>query len=209
MATLCVYCGSSPGADPAFLEAARRVGTLLAQEGHTLVYGAGNVGLMGAVADAALAAGGTVIGFIPQSLVDREVAHPGLTQLHITRTMHERKQHMAERADAFLALPGGIGTLEEIIEVFVWTQLGIHPKPCALLNVNGFYDPLLGFMRHMVGARFLRPEHADQLLVGPDPERLLTTLLTNRPVHLDKWMDRCTGEDADAPSIRPAHRPLS
>jgi uncharacterized protein (TIGR00730 family) len=145
--SLCVYCGSRMGDSPAFESAARELGTLIGRQGGQLVYGGGKVGLMGAVADATLAAGGRVIGVIPQALLDREVGHRGLSELHVVQTMHERKTLMAQHADAFVALPGGIGTLEELYEVWSWQQLGYHDKPVALLNVDGYYDALLDFMR--------------------------------------------------------------
>jgi uncharacterized protein (TIGR00730 family) len=190
MSTICVYCGSSPGGDPAFLRAAREVGRLLAQQGHTLVYGGGNVGLMGEVADAAMTAGGRVVGVIPDHMVRKKLAHEGLTKLHVVATMHERKALMASLADGFLALPGGVGTLEEIIEVFVWTQLGLHVKPCAFLNVNGYYDPLVAFLTHMTDARFLRAEQLSQLIIAREPSEALTRLLSTTPTVIEKWMDR-------------------
>jgi len=192
MASICVYCGSSPGSDPAFLQAAREVGSLLAQRGHTLVYGGGNVGLMGAVADAVMAAGGKAIGVIPDHLASKELAHNGLTKLHVVSSMHARKELMASLADGFLALPGGIGTLEEIIEVFVWMQLGLHVKPCALLNTNGYYDPLVAFLTRMTEARFLRAEQLSQLIVATEPAEALERLASFRPTVVEKWMDRKT-----------------
>lgn len=188
--SICVYCGSSPGSDPAFVQAAREVGTLIAKRGLTLVYGGGNVGLMGTVADAVLAGGGRAVGVIPDHLVRREVGHNGLTEQHIVATMHERKAKMAALADGFLALPGGVGTLEEIIEVFVWMQLGLHAKPCALLNVNGYYDPLIKFLAHMTESRFLRPEQLSQLIVGREPAEALDRLQSFTPTTVEKWMDR-------------------
>jgi len=190
MSSICVYCGSSPGSDPAFLRAAREIGMLIARRGHTLVYGGGNVGLMGAIADAAMAAQGRVIGVIPDHLERKELAHGGLTKLHVVPSMHERKALMASLADAFLALPGGVGTLEEIIEAFVWTQLGLHAKPCAFLNVNGYYDPLVAFLTHMTDSRFLRPEQLSQLIVARDPSEALERLLSTTPIPIEKWMDR-------------------
>jgi len=190
MSSICVYCGSSPGSDPAFLRAAREIGALVAQRGHTLVYGGGNVGLMGEVADAAMATGGRVIGVIPDNLARKELAHEGLTELHVVATMHQRKALMAALADGFLALPGGVGTLEEIIEVFVWTQLGLHAKPCAFLNVNGYYDPLVAFLTHMTDSRFLRAEQLSQLIVAREPSEALERLLSTKPAVVEKWMDR-------------------
>lgn len=190
MASICVYCGSSPGSDPAFLQSAREVGALLAKRGHTLVYGGGNVGLMGAVADAVMAAGGHVVGVIPDHLASKELAHNGLTKLHVVASMHERKHLMASLADGFLALPGGIGTLEEIIEVFVWMQLALHAKPCALLNVNGYYDPLVSFLTRMTESRFLRAEQLSQLIVAREPAEALDRLSSFTPTVVEKWMDR-------------------
>jgi uncharacterized protein (TIGR00730 family) len=171
-----VYCGSRFGDVPAFAEAAREVGRLLGGDRATLVYGGGRVGLMGAVADATLAAGGRVVGVIPQALMDREVGHRGLTELHVVQTMHERKQLMAERADAFLAMPGGIGTLEELYEVWSWQQLGYHDKPVALLNVDGYYDALLEFSRTMHARGFVSDAQYAALLVDDDAARLLSRL---------------------------------
>ena len=190
MSSICVYCGSSPGSDPAFMRAAREIGALAAQHGHSLVYGGGNTGLMGAVADAALAAGGHVVGVIPDHMVRKELAHTGLTKLHVVDTMHERKALMASLADGFLALPGGIGTLEEIIEVFVWMQLGLHTKPCAFLNVNGYYDPLISFLTRMTDVRFLRAEQLSQIILAREPSEALDRLLSFNPTVVEKWMDR-------------------
>lgn len=190
MTSICIYCGSSPGNDPAFTRAAREVGTLLAKRGLTLVYGGGNVGLMGVVADAVLAAGGRAVGVIPDHLVRKEVGHNGLTEQHVVNTMHERKAKMAALADGFLALPGGVGTLEEIIEVFVWMQLGLHAKPCALLNVNGYYDPLVKLLTHMTESRFLRPEQLSQLIVTRGPSEALDRLQSFSPTVVEKWIDR-------------------
>jgi uncharacterized protein (TIGR00730 family) len=173
---LAVYCGSRFGDTPTFEHAARAVGDLLGGAGDTLVYGGGRVGLMGAVADATLAAGGRVVGVIPQALMDREVGHRGLTELHVVQTMHERKQLMATRADAFVALPGGIGTLEELYEVWSWQQLGYHDKPVGLLNVDGYYDALLAFMRVTYARGFISDAQAGALLVDDDAARLLARL---------------------------------
>ncbi len=190
MASICVYCGSSRGKDPAFLRAARELGTLLAKRGHTLVYGGSSTGLMGGVADAALSAGGRVVGVIPDHLVRREVGHNKLTEQHVVASMHERKAKMVSLADGFLALPGGVGTLEEIIEVFVWMQLGLHAKPCALLNVNGYYDPLISYLTHMTDQRFLRREQLSQLIVAREPSEALDRLLSFTPTLIEKWIDR-------------------
>jgi len=171
--SLCVYCGSRPGALPAYAEAARAVGTEIGRRGWRLVYGGGRAGLMGTVADAALTAGATVIGVIPRSLMERELGHPGLAELHVVETMHERKTMMAERADAFLAMPGGIGTFEELFEVWTWRQLGYHDKPVGLLEVAGYYAPLLAFMDRTVEAGFVAPAQRGLLLSGDDPGLLL------------------------------------
>lgn len=174
--SVAVYCGSRFGDRPAYADAARSLGRSIAQADGCVVYGGGRVGLMGTVADAALAAGGRVIGVIPQALMDREVGHAGLTELHVVQTMHERKQLMAERAQAFVALPGGIGTLEEIYEVWSWQQLGYHDKPVALLNVEGYYDALLDFMRVSHERGFVSTPQYHALLVDDDPARLLARL---------------------------------
>jgi uncharacterized protein (TIGR00730 family) len=187
---VCVFCGSSPGLDPAFSASAAEVGRLLAGSGRDLVYGGGHVGLMGVVADAALRAGGRVIGVIPRSLMDREVGHLGLTELHVVGSMHERKARMAELSDGFLALPGGIGTLEEFFETWTWAQLGLHAKPFGLLDVSGFYGPLLTFLDRLVEQRFVRDEHRSMLLVGREPGPLLSLMAGHRPPDLPKWIDR-------------------
>jgi uncharacterized protein (TIGR00730 family) len=168
-----VYCGSRFGDRPAFRAAAQALGHLIGESGRTLVYGGGRVGLMGTVADATLAAGGRVVGVIPQALMDLEVGHAGLSELHVVQTMHERKQLMATRADAFIALPGGIGTLEELYEVWSWQQLGYHDKPVALLNVDGYYDALLEFMRVTHQRGFVNDAQFDALMVDDDAARLL------------------------------------
>ena len=174
--SVCVYCGSRPGRQPAYAEAARTLGQAVAARGWRLVYGGGKVGLMGIVADAVLAAGGEAVGVIPDSLMRREVGHPGLTELHVVPTMHLRKQMMAERADLFIALPGGIGTLEELYEVWTWRQLGYHDKPIGLLDSAGYYASLLAFMRHSVAEGFLAPEQLEALLIDSDPVALLDRL---------------------------------
>ena len=176
MKSLCVFCGSSPGNRPDYAVLAMQTGELIARRGLTLVYGGGRVGLMGALADAALAAGGRVVGVIPQMLIDREVGHAGLSQLHVVRTMSERKLLMGDLADAFLALPGGIGTMDELFEAWTWTQLSVQHKPCALLNQGGYYDALIEFLDHAVEEGFLRPRHRAALLVGSDVGLLLDQL---------------------------------
>jgi uncharacterized protein (TIGR00730 family) len=155
-----------------------------------LVYGGGNIGLMGVVADAALAAGGRVIGVIPQALVDKELAHRGLTELHVVESMHQRKARMAELADAFIALPGGFGTLEEFCEMLTWAQLGLHAKPCGLLNIEGYYDPLLMLFDRAVADRFLHPQQRAIVLTGEAPGELLERLACYRPATMEKWIDR-------------------
>ncbi len=174
--SICVYCGSRHGAQAAYTESARALGRAIGERGWQLVYGGGKVGLMGEVADAVIQAGGRVVGVIPDSLMRREVGHQGLHELHVVPNMHVRKQMMAERADAFIALPGGIGTLEELYEVWTWRQLGYHDKPIALLNVNGYFDALLQFMRTSVSEGFLSQEQHDALQVDDDPVRLLQSL---------------------------------
>jgi uncharacterized protein (TIGR00730 family) len=181
--SICVFCGSQPGFHVAYAESARTLGRLFAERRIRLVYGAGNVGLMGVVADAALAAGGTVIGVIPQGLVDRELAHQGLTELRIVASMHERKALMAELSDAFLALPGGLGTYEELCEVLTWSQLGIHNKPCGCLNVRGYFSPLAAMLDHAVSEGFLRPEQRSILKMVSDPGELIDLLLRTAPEH--------------------------
>jgi uncharacterized protein (TIGR00730 family) len=166
------------------------MGALLAQRKIRLVYGGGRVGLMGAIADAVLAGGGEVTGVIPQSLVSKEVAHLGLKDLRVVPSMHERKALMADLADAFIALPGGFGTLEEFAEILTWAQLGLHRKPHGLLNIEGFYDPLLTFFDHAVAENFIRPAHRDLVISETDPGRLLEALAAARPPNLDKWIDR-------------------
>jgi uncharacterized protein (TIGR00730 family) len=190
--SLGVYCGSSPGLLPEYKETARAFGALLAGEGIALVYGGGNVGLMGAVADGALEAGGKVIGVIPHALVAKEVAHRGVTEFYPVETMHQRKQKMADLADGFAALPGGIGTLEEIFEMLTWNQLHIHRKPCAFLNVAGYYDTLVRFLEHMVQQRFLKQAQLDVLIVDSDAVSLLAKIRAYAPVESDKWIDRKT-----------------
>ncbi len=176
--SICVYCGSRHGTRPAYTVAARALGTAIGTRGWQLVYGGGKVGLMGEVADATLAAGGRVVGVIPESLQRLEVGHIGLHELHVVPTMHMRKQMMAERADAFIALPGGIGTLEELYEVWTWRQLSYHDKPIGLLNAEGYYDDLLRFMRTTVSEGFLAPSQHDNLVVGNEAETLLTQIVS-------------------------------
>jgi uncharacterized protein (TIGR00730 family) len=197
---VCVYAGSSPGADPAFAEAAAALGRTIASRGMELVYGGGAVGLMGAVANAAMAAGGRVTGIIPRALEEREIGHREVSDLVVVETMHERKAMMAQRSRCFVALPGGIGTLEELIEALTWTQLGIHRKPVGLLDVSGYWGPLLALLDHAVEQRFVLPEHRGDLLSGTDPDDLLDALVAWRPSHDDKWIDR-VGRSALEPGI--------
>ncbi|WP_437685354.1 TIGR00730 family Rossman fold protein [Sorangium sp. So ce176] len=188
LSRICVYCGSNPGASPAYREAAVRLGELLAARGIGLVYGGGRVGLMGAIADAALARGGEVTGVIPHFLNQREIEHRGLTELHVVETMHERKAKMAALSDAFIALPGGIGTLEELFEVWTWTQLGSQEKPVGLLDVQGYYRPLTAFLDHVVSEQFMKSGHRAVLQVADDAEELLALLAAWRPSVEYKWM---------------------
>ncbi len=181
MTSLCVFCGSSPGARPDYAEAATALGRLLAARGIRLVYGGGNVGIMGVLADACLGAGGEVVGVIPRQLWELEVGHTGATEMHVVASMHERKALMSELADAFVALPGGIGTMEEFFEVWTWGQLGLHAKPCGLLDAGGYFEPLIRFLDHMVEERFLRPEQRARVLVDRDPVALLDRLAAARP----------------------------
>lgn len=185
---VCVFCGSNPGRLPAYRAAAEAFGTLLARQGIGVVYGGASVGLMGAVADAALAAGGEVVGVIPQFLADKELAHSGLSALHVVGSMHQRKALMAELSDAFVALPGGAGTLEEIFEVWTWAQLGEHRKPCGLLNVSGFYDRLLAFLDHATAESFMKPPHRDMLLEAGTPEAMLAALRGYVAPVVGKWI---------------------
>jgi uncharacterized protein (TIGR00730 family) len=187
---ICVYCGSSPGSDPAYADAAVRLGRMLARRGIGLVYGGGHVGLMGTVANAALDDGGEAIGVMPQTLVDREIAHTGLTELRVVGSMHERKLLMAELADGFVALPGGLGTLEELFEVYTWTQLGLHAKPLALLNVRGYFDGLVAFLDHAVAERFVTEEHRAMLVVADTPGAVLDAFADWRAPDRPKWIDR-------------------
>ena len=181
MKRLAVYCGSALPADPAFVEAARLVGRTLAERGIGVVYGGGRLGLMGAVADAALEAGGEVIGVIPDALVGAEVAHRGCTQLHVVQTMHQRKALFTDLSDGFVTLPGGVGTMDELWEAISWSQLGYHAKPVGLLNVGGFYDQLIAFNQHMIGAGFIRPQHAGILIHADGIEALLERMAAYEP----------------------------
>jgi uncharacterized protein (TIGR00730 family) len=191
MRRVCVFCGSSPGARPAYAEAAAEMGRLLASEGIGVVYGGGQVGLMGVLADAVLAVRGEIVGVIPQALVDREIGHPGVADMRVVGSMHERKALMAELADAFVALPGGLGTLEELFEVYTWAQLGLHRKPCGLLDVEDYYAGIADFLTHAVEERFLPEQHRAMLLVEQQPRALLERIRAWEPSRIQpKWIDR-------------------
>ncbi|WP_445501068.1 LOG family protein [Microvirga sp. G4-2] len=185
---LCVFCGSNAGQDPVYMETARLLGETLARNGIGLVYGGASVGLMGAVADAVLGKGGHVIGVMPQALVDKEIAHAGLSDLRVVGSMHERKALMAELSDGFIALPGGLGTFEELFEVWTWAQLGYHKKPCALLNVSGFYDRLAHFLDDVVERGFVKPVHRAMLIVKDEPAALIDAIRSYEPPKVEKWI---------------------
>jgi uncharacterized protein (TIGR00730 family) len=192
MTSVAVYCGSSSGTDPIYTLQAQALGAAMVAQGLTLVYGGGRVGLMGTIADAVLAHGGKVVGVIPDFLANKELAHLGCTELHVVKTMHERKLLMADRADAFVAMPGGYGTLEELFEVLTWGQLGLHQKPVGVLNVGGYYDHLLLALDRMRDDQLLRAENRNQLLQSADPADLLAQLASYRPVAVPKWLDPST-----------------
>jgi uncharacterized protein (TIGR00730 family) len=185
---ICVYAGSNPGAKEAYAEAAGDLARLLAERGIGVVYGGGKVGLMGILADAALTAGGEVIGVMPRDLIDREIGHDGLTEQHVVGSMHERKALMAELSDGFVALPGGIGTLEELIEIYTWSQLGLHAKPMGVLNVLGYYDGLAALLDHAVQEGFLRPQHREAMHAASSPAELLRAFEDWRPAAVGKWL---------------------
>jgi hypothetical protein len=190
MRRIAVFCGSAVGVRPAYAAAAVALAEACARRGLGIVYGGGSVGIMGVLADAALARGVEVIGVIPRHLQERELGHDGCTELHVVDTMHARKARMADRADAFLALPGGIGTLEELFEVYTWGQLGLHRKPVGLLDVDGYYAGLVGFLDHTVAEGFLRPEHRGFLLAGAEVDPLLDAMAAWTPPRVVKWMER-------------------
>jgi hypothetical protein len=190
MRSICVFCGSNAGARSAYVEAAREAGRTIAARGLRLVYGGASVGLMGALADSALAAGGEVVGVMPRALIEREIAHSGLTELHDVASMHERKALMADLSDGFLALPGGAGTLEELFEVWTWAQLGHHKKPVGLLNVDGYYDLLVAFAEHQERESFIRPEHRNMLIVESEAARVLERFASYVPPLVEKWIKR-------------------
>lgn len=188
MRSVCVFCGGNSGARPLFAEAAARVGEVIADAGLWMVFGGSSVGLMGITANAALARGGRVLGVIPEGLATKEIAHHGLTELHVVASMHERKAMMAARADAFVALPGGFGTLDELFEILTWGQLGLHKKPIALLNVDGYYNSLIDFLDRAVEEQLLHEQHRGMLLIESNPERLVLTLETYQPPDVEKWI---------------------
>lgn len=198
MKSVCVFTGSSSGTRGEYHELAAQLGQLLAERGLDLVYGAGNVGLMGILADAALDAGGRVIGVIPSLLVDMEVAHQGLTELHVVNSMHERKELMLATSDAFVTMPGGFGTLDELFEVLTHGQLGFHHKPCGILNVDGFFDPLLSFLDFTVTQEFVKPVHRDMVLVEESPADLLDALGEYTAPETGKWIGRKPTEPSDS-----------
>lgn len=186
---ICVYCGSNAGRQPVYAEAARAFGHELARRGLGLVYGGSSAGIMGILANAVLEQGGRVIGVIPEALVKKELAHNNLTEQHIVASMHERKTMMAEKADGFVALPGGVGTLEEIFETWTWAQLGFHAKPCGLLNIAGYFDALTAFLDHTVDEAFMRPQHRAMLAVESDAGRLLDRFAHYEPPTVSKWIE--------------------
>jgi uncharacterized protein (TIGR00730 family) len=189
MKRVCVYCGSSPGRLPGYREAARELAHEMVARGLDLVYGGGSVGVMGAVADAVLERGGAVTGVIPRSLATKELAHDGLTELIVVGSMHERKAKMAELSDAFVALPGGWGTCEELFEMLTWAQLGFHAKPCGLLNVAGYYDPLFEFLEHAIAERFVKEEYRPMMIMEDNPGRLIDRFAGYRAPRVKKWID--------------------
>ena len=192
MRAVCVFCGSNPGNHPDYAKAARALGQAIARRGATLVYGGAEVGLMGITANAALAAGGEVIGVIPQALMDKEIGHTGLTRLETVGSMHERKARMAELSEGFVNLPGGTGTLEEMFEVWTWGQLGFHAKPIGVLNVRGFYDPLMAFLDHQRDEGFVKPGLRGTLLCEPEPDPLLDAMEAYDPPVVQKWVEKET-----------------
>jgi uncharacterized protein (TIGR00730 family) len=188
--TVCVFCAANPGVRPIYVDRARAMGRFLAESGRRVVYGGGRTGLMGALAEGALGAGGEIIGIMPKHLVDREVAHTGLTQLHVVTSMHERKALLAELSDGFLAMPGGLGTMEELFEIWTWGQLGLHRKPYGLLEMDGFFTPLLAFLDHAVGEGFIQRLNRDLLVVDTDPAALIARMEAVEPPALARWMSR-------------------
>ncbi|WP_394777916.1 TIGR00730 family Rossman fold protein [Undibacterium sp.] len=190
MKSICVYCGSSAGSSIVYTEGAQALAKQFVEHGIELVYGGGKVGLMGVIADEVLRLGGKATGVIPKALMDKEVGHTGLTRLHVVKDMHERKAMMAELSDGFIAMPGGVGTLEELFEVFTWAQLGFHAKPIGLLNIDGFYDSLISFLNHTVQSKFLKAEHMAMLFNEADPAKLVQDFRQHKPVLVDKWIKK-------------------
>ena len=193
MKRICVFCGSSPGSRPDYVQAGRELGEFLAKKGLGLVYGGTNIGIMGEVANAALTAGGEVIGVIPRGLVEKGIGHTGLTDLRVVNSMHDRKAMMFTLSDGFVALPGGLGTIEEFFEVLTWTQLGMHAKPCGLLNVQGYYDKLIAFLDNAVSERFVRDSHRAMVLVAERPEALIEKFESYEAPRVKKWLDLNAG----------------
>jgi uncharacterized protein (TIGR00730 family) len=189
MKRICVFCGSSAGEDPRYLDAADRFGQILAREGIELVYGGSRVGMMGRLAAATLQAGGKVVGIIPGAVMNRELAHQELTELRVVKSLHERKSEMAELSDAFVALPGGLGTVEAFFELLTWAQLGLHKKPCAMLDVAGYFDPLVRFLDHMTREGFMSRSHRDIVVVEQDPEALLRRLAGYQAPSTPRWIE--------------------
>src|ERR1051326_9156306 len=187
---LCIFCGSAVGARASYTEAAPHLGTLMARRGIGLVYGGGNVGLMGVIGDAVMSAGGSAIGVMPRNLIAREIGHAGITELRVVDTMHQRKALMADLSSAFIALPGGYGTFDEFFEVVTWTQLGLHRKGCGLLNIDGYYDPFVAMLDRAVAEGFIKPENRALVLDDASPERLLDRVLAFHPPATEKWLDR-------------------
>jgi uncharacterized protein (TIGR00730 family) len=204
LGAVCVFCGCNQGVRERYQRVAAETGRILASQGIGLIYGGAKTGLMGAVADAALAVGGTVAGVMPRSIVDEEPPHEGLSELHLVDTMHERKALMAERSDAFVALPGGLGTLEEVFEVISWTQLGLHDKPAGFVNAGGFYEPVRAQLDHMVAEGFIRPEHRGGIYFADQPAELLDLLAGFEPARIHKWIDR---DLADGTCVQPGTEP--
>ena len=190
MKAVCVYCGSSYGARPVYAEAAKAFGRALVQADLALIYGGGSVGLMGTIADEVLARGGRAIGVIPELLMNKEVGHKGLTELHVVPDMHQRKKKMADLSDAFVSMPGGVGTFEELFEVYTWAQLRYHEKPVALLNIDNYYDPLLAMLKHTVEEGFMRAPFLDMLQVESDPVKLIGALKAYTPPAIDRWPEK-------------------
>ncbi|MCF8364627.1 MAG: TIGR00730 family Rossman fold protein [Bacteroidales bacterium] len=190
MKSICVFCGSSVGRKPYYAEKARAFGKCIAEQNLMLVYGGGNIGLMREIADAALNEGGSVTGVMPGFIAEKEIVHTGLTKLHVVETMHERKALMAELSDAFVAMPGGFGTIDEMFEIMTWNQLDVISKPTGLFNIDGYFDQMIAFIRHAIHEKFVRQEHFSNLIVEDDENALLNKLMAHQPAKADKWIDR-------------------